>query len=224
MPFPRKREFILKRLTLYKNTNQRFTGYCFLAALLLHTLLVLLVGYNFNWWHKNISASTKPEQKIHAYLYRDKVNAAKQIKTITPHQHQPTPTTAHKTFEQTSSAKPQIPKTPASSKPATNNQAISGAQMDALITLLHAAIQAQQVYPPSALDLGRFGRVSVSFTLQPNGNITDLTLVHSSGTDSLDQAGLAAVRNAAPFQGVSQYVQQSKVFQIDVVFELPQEG
>lgn len=94
-------------------------------------------------------------------------------------------------------------------------------QADALLTLLHNAILSHQQYPDSALALGREGRVTVAFVLQPDGQIQALHLVTSSGTASLDEAALMAVQQATPFEGIGAYVPVAKAFQLDVVFHLP---
>ncbi len=98
--------------------------------------------------------------------------------------------------------------------------ALKGARMTELIALLHAAIQKAQRYPASAQELAREGRATVSFVLAVNGEVSDLRLIHSSGTGSLDHAALAAVADAAPFGHVSNYLTEAREYQVDVVFEL----
>ena len=98
--------------------------------------------------------------------------------------------------------------------------ALTGKPMPELIALLHAAIQKAQQYPASAQELSREGRATVSFTLAANGEVSNLKLMHSSGTGSLDHAALAAVMEAAPFQHVAKYLNKPQDYQIDVVFEL----
>lgn len=98
--------------------------------------------------------------------------------------------------------------------------AIAGKQMSALTELLHTAIQNAQQYPASAQEMGREGRSTVSFILHPDGTVSDLKLLHSSGTTSIDNAALAAVHNAAPFPQVNKYLQTAKPYQLDVVFLL----
>ncbi|VVC76523.1 hypothetical protein AQUSIP_18380 [Aquicella siphonis] len=95
-----------------------------------------------------------------------------------------------------------------------------GARTEALLAMLHAAIQKQQRYPVSAVQMEREGRATVKFTLFTDGSISSLRIVNSSGTDSLDGAALAAVRDAAPFAQVKQYLDSAREFSIDVVFEL----
>jgi TonB family protein len=70
----------------------------------------------------------------------------------------------------------------------------------------------------------RQGRVKVEFTLFPNGTLTNLQVIRSCGTRSLDSAALAAVRLASPFQDVDHYLTHAKAFNIDVVFALDAEN
>ncbi len=98
--------------------------------------------------------------------------------------------------------------------------AIAGKQMSELTALIHSAIQEAQQYPASAQEMGRQGRSTISFLLHPDGTVTDLKLLHSSGTTSIDNAALAAVNNAAPFRQVNKYLHEAKPYQIDVVFLL----
>lgn len=104
------------------------------------------------------------------------------------------------------------------------SQSSSGEQVKGLIALLHIAIQNKQQYPPSALQMSRQGKVTVGFKLYPDGSISELQLVKTSGVKSLDEAALAAVRSAVPFSGVDVYLKESQDFTIDVVFSLEQDN
>ena len=101
------------------------------------------------------------------------------------------------------------------SQNAGNNKPISE-----LIAMLHAAIQKQQHYPASALQMGREGSAIVGFTLFPNGIIDHLEIVKSSGTATLDEAAMAAVHDALPFKGIDKYLSIPQNYQLTVAFEL----
>lgn len=67
----------------------------------------------------------------------------------------------------------------------------------------------QSYYPPIAQRLNQEGTVRVSFTITPDGSVSDPKVVESSGHDSLDQAALRcvpgwhykpAMQNGAPVQ------------------------
>jgi TonB family protein len=100
------------------------------------------------------------------------------------------------------------------------SEASGGQKKSELISLLHTAIQKQQHYPASAMQLEREGKATVMFTLYANGSISHLQVAQSSGTASLDEAAMAAVHDAVPFTEVRQYLHEPQVYRIDVVFEL----
>lgn len=89
-----------------------------------------------------------------------------------------------------------------------------------LTALLHAAIQREQQYPASAQEHNQQGRVTLAFTLYPDGNISNLHIQHTSGISSLDHAAVAAVNAALPFQQVDRYLKSAENYQVDVVFAL----
>lgn len=109
---------------------------------------------------------------------------------------------------------------PAISQQNTTTIAAKTAPVSALTALLHAAIQREQQYPASAQEQEREGRVTLAFTLFPNGNISNLHIQKTSGTTSLDHAALAAVNAALPFQQVDRYLKSAENYQVDVVFAL----
>jgi TonB family protein len=108
----------------------------------------------------------------------------------------------------------------ASSRTPEQHTRNKGQPMPALLAALHAAIQRQQQYPASAEEMGREGRVTLSFKLFTDGSIDHLQVLHTSGTSSLDYAALTAVNAATPFQHVAQYLTTAEDYQIDVVFKL----
>lgn len=54
-------------------------------------------------------------------------------------------------------------------------------------------------YPHQARRMWWTGRVSVSFTLQPDGHVRDVRVVRSSGREVLDRCAVETVIDAAPF-------------------------
>ena len=112
-------------------------------------------------------------------------------------------------------------------KPRTSQQAISttpqtttGDPTPKLAALLHAAIDRQKQYPASAQEQEQEGRATLAFTLLPNGDITNLHIQHTSGIASLDQAALAAVNAATPFQDVDSFLTTATTYQLDILFAL----
>lgn len=61
---------------------------------------------------------------------------------------------------------------------------------------VRAAVKRVQIYPKIARDRGLFGTARVTLTLAPDGRLESVRLVRSSGSKALDDASLAAVRNA----------------------------
>jgi protein TonB len=59
-----------------------------------------------------------------------------------------------------------------------------------------AWLQAHRSYPEMARALGRQGTVVVQITVNPTGRVVGVNLVQGSGTDSLDHAAEALVRDA----------------------------
>ena len=62
-----------------------------------------------------------------------------------------------------------------------------------------AHIQRQVVYPAQARMMGISGKAVYSFVIRQDGHIDNLSLISSAGLDSLDAAGLRAIRKASPF-------------------------
>lgn len=104
--------------------------------------------------------------------------------------------------------------------PSSSSPSMAGAHQDELLTKLHAAIQAAQVYPDSALQMGRYGTAKVEFILQPTGDIEAIYLSKSSGTRNLDEAALHAIGAISPFVLAKEYLKNARKFTIDVVFEI----
>lgn len=101
-----------------------------------------------------------------------------------------------------------------------HSQHSQGERVESLVALLHAAIQTEQRYPLAAEQMQREGKVVLAFILYTDGHISDLQILRSSGTHSLDEAALTAVRKAVPFQRVDEYLSQSQRYTIDVIFQL----
>ncbi|GAB6097339.1 hypothetical protein JCM14469_35930 [Desulfatiferula olefinivorans] len=65
--------------------------------------------------------------------------------------------------------------------------------------MVRMRIERAKHYPESARSRMVEGRVTVRFTITPDGQATDLSIVRHSGRRDLDQAAMDAVMNAAPF-------------------------
>lgn len=188
-----------------------------ITSALLHTALIMAFAVQLKQTHPLVHFGNSHKQVVSTYLY----HTAGLAKPAAKHK------TEHKIARQLKHAialahrkpKPQ----PASNKrsAAQHRRAqVAGKPMPELIALLHNAIQQQQRYPASAQEMEREGRVRLMFTLSPNGSVQNLHIAKSSGTSSLDNAAIAAVNHATPFQKVDKFIHSPQNYQIDVVFQL----
>jgi protein TonB len=70
------------------------------------------------------------------------------------------------------------------------------------LAALAAKINRSKYYPTGSRRRGEEGRVVVRFIVQRNGDLTDLTVVESSGSRRLDAAALKTLRRVTPFQPI----------------------
>ena len=61
---------------------------------------------------------------------------------------------------------------------------------------LSAWLAAHKVYPEESQRRGEEGNVTVRFTVEPSGQVTDVAVVGSSGSSRLDAAAAKLLRNA----------------------------
>jgi len=103
-----------------------------------------------------------------------------------------TPMTTSNTSATSTSVKPSAP--PA---PSVGEFNFSSSVGDEKFAQIQRAIQKHHKYPKKALKMRRQGIVEVKFYLQMNGDITDIKVVKSSGTEVLDEAAIETIRNAS---------------------------
>ena len=103
-----------------------------------------------------------------------------------------TPMTTSNTSSTSTSVKPSAP--PA---PIVGEFNFSSSVGDEKFAQIQRAIQKHHKYPKKALKMRRQGIVEVKFYLQMNGDITDIKVVKSSGTEVLDEAAIETIRNAS---------------------------
>ncbi len=70
--------------------------------------------------------------------------------------------------------------------------------------LLHVRklIDSSWIYPAAALQNGLQGELTLFFSIEKKGTLTDIRLVHSSEHSVLDSAAVKAVNDAAPFMPI----------------------
>lgn len=89
-----------------------------------------------------------------------------------------------------------------------------------LLNLIHEAVASRLVYPKAAIDFNESGTVKIGFVIYPNGELTDVTLVQSSGSDILDNAALTAVNTMWPVHGVDKYLTKPRYIAGYIVFRI----
>lgn len=199
------------------------TKFTLAASLLLHLLAFLVIGIYFDFSSQSFLSGNPDVQTVSSYIYP---YPAKKTSIASEKQLSPQPQPAKKPdrppIEKATRKISLAQKTTTNASPPSSPQspASNGQKTSELVALLHAAIQKHQRYPASALQMEREGRVTLKFTLHTNGGISGISILHSSGTDSLDEAALEAVHHAVPFRQVSHYLREAQEYRIDVVFEL----
>lgn len=184
-----------------------------ISSCLLHIVILCIIGLKVNFNNK-MEKMGETTLHIPSYLYTEQVVQKNKTQTETKHLQQPI---AKEGLEKKVIHEKQQNKTLSAAKPQITTP---GQPVSALVALIHTAIQKQQHYPDSALEMEREGRITLMFTLFTDGTIDHLHIVKSSGTESLDQAAIAAVNHAVPFKGTEKYLHTAQNYQVDVVFEL----
>lgn len=89
-----------------------------------------------------------------------------------------------------------------------------------LLKLLHDATAERLVYPKIAADFNQSGGVEVGFMVYPNGQVSDVRVVQSSGYEMLDNAAVAAIRKISPVKDVNMYIQKEQYVTAFIMFKL----
>ena len=87
-----------------------------------------------------------------------------------------------------------------------------------LIMLLGKALTAHLKYPKTAVDFNIRGTAFISFVIHPDGSVTDVKLVQTSGTGVLDNEALESVAAISPVKNVNQYLQEAEYLVVGVIF------
>lgn len=98
-------------------------------------------------------------------------------------------------------------------------KAVSGEKLNELNALIYRDISAHKIYPEMAQELNQTGVVTVTFTLEPSGEIKGLVMINSSGYEDLDQAAQEAVLSAQPFAGIEKYLNTEQSFRLNIEFQ-----
>jgi len=87
-------------------------------------------------------------------------------------------------------------------KPQPVTAALHPQEKQHYLAALAAKINRSKYYPTGSRRRGEEGRVVVRFIVQKNGDLTDLTIVESSGSRRLDAAALKTLRRVTPFRPI----------------------
>lgn len=88
------------------------------------------------------------------------------------------------------------------------------------VSLLHQAIDKHKRYPYQAKRQRREGLVKLQFVVHPDGQVTNVSVVESSRFDALDNAARDAVNAISPFQLAENYINEQKIYDVDIAFRL----
>jgi len=78
------------------------------------------------------------------------------------------------------------------------------------LAALAARINRSKFYPRASRRLGEEGMVVVSFVIQRNGELTDLSIVESSGHRRLDEAALKTLQRVSPFEKIPEAIDREQ--------------
>jgi protein TonB len=81
----------------------------------------------------------------------------------------------------------------------TGDPVAVGAYIQRNYSYIQRRIRDKLVYPSPARRAGIQGVVEIAFTIYRDGKVSDVTIMVSSGQESLDKAAIAAIHAAAPF-------------------------
>jgi TonB family protein len=86
-------------------------------------------------------------------------------------------------------------------------------------TLIRSAVARNWIMSPEARAQFRPSRLTVDFTIGRDGAFLQLVVVQSTGSPSLDHAGLEAIRSAAPFPSFPEELRQYSQLDIRMHFD-----
>ena len=82
-------------------------------------------------------------------------------------------------------------------------------------------IESKKKYPPAARNAGIEGRSGIQMIVSKDGQLVDLKIYESSGSEILDNAALESVRDALPFPPIPEEVNREKIeIKFHLVFKI----
>lgn len=191
--------------------------YCFWLVLLLHLLLFLSISVQW----KGFSLPQRNETPLPAYVYREETNA-EMSDVQTPPKKASAVSDIGLEKPQPSAVMTKTQSTQASKGDGEQNINLT-LKADKnlnrpLLNLLTKATVAHLIYPKIAVDFRMRGMAQVGFTISPNGQVTNVSLLKSSGSSVLDRAAIAAIKNMSPVKQVNLYLEKPEFLVVDIIF------
>ena len=87
-----------------------------------------------------------------------------------------------------------------------------------LIRLLARAVSHTLTYPKAAVDFFMRGKVLIGFRLSPDGSITDVQVLQSSGAGILDNEAARSIRAISPLVGAGEFVKEPQWLVVGIIF------
>jgi TonB family protein len=88
-----------------------------------------------------------------------------------------------------------------------------------LLRILSKATAAKLFYPKIAADFRVSGKCLIRFLITPQGEVSDVTLVESSGAGVLDTAAMETIKAISPVAGVSEYLHEPQHLTVDIIYD-----
>jgi protein TonB len=212
--------------------------YCFLLVLLLHVLFFL--GFTLEFYFQeapDMDRETQAQHVLPAYVADQEPSPPQQQQTapqpsladkaeaktpvsdngILKPTKQPEKTIA--TAQPTESSRPK-PKTKSGAPdPAPANLVADKETDKPLIKLLSRATGAKLRYPKTAQDFHITGMVRISFYITPEGIVSQVVMLKSSGHKMLDDAAMSAITQISPVDGVNKFLHSPRTLTVGIIFE-----
>ena len=213
--------------------------YCFLLVLLLHLLLLLSFTVVLTGFEPPPPPSTpeedaenKAEKVLPAYVFQQQpkqvANPVSLAQTQTPPAKE---VAANGILKAPTPAPQQIPKRNVEEQVGRQTKEESGGPKNdgttiiadrptdkPLIKLLSRATASKLRYPKSAQDFQITGTVHLGFNITPAGIVSDVKVIHSSGSSMLDEAALTAISSISPVYGVEPYLPEARYITVGIIF------
>jgi TonB family protein len=208
----------------------------FWLAVLLHLLLFLSITVQLVWFpSKDYSEKSDGEKAMPAYIYHEDhprpTPAVMPNNASPPPENPPQPEVIKKEevsvngiLKAQPEAKPEVShekqsKSYSYSVPAGSVNLKSDKQVDQpLLRILSIATAAKLFYPKAAQDFRVEGTAVIRFLISPDGRLSDINLVSSTGAGVLDQAALQTMNAISPVKGVELYLKEPRYLVVNLIY------